>query len=112
VVTSDTEIANLAISHLGTGKVITDLETDRSQEAEVCRTFYEIGRDKTLRGYRWPFATKFAELNLVEEDPTTEWEFSYRYPADCLMLRRIIGSSRVEVRSSKIPYKIGKDASG
>jgi len=60
----------------------------------------------------WPWATRFAELAFVEEDPTEEWAYSYRYPTDCLTIRRILSGSRNDSRQSRIPYKIVQDDSG
>lgn len=109
---SNTEISNLALAHLGIGKRIANLTTEQSQEAAVCRVFYETSLDEILRDFAWPFATKFVALGLVEEDPTTEWAFSYRYPSDCLDLRRIFSGVRDDSRQSRVPYKLGQDASG
>jgi hypothetical protein len=109
---SDTEIANLAISHLGVAKEIADLETEDSEEANTCRRFYTTALEATLRDLPWPFATKFIALALVEEDPTDEWDYSYRYPADCLKVRRILSGIRNDTRQSRAPYKISQDGSG
>jgi hypothetical protein len=103
---SNTEIANLAISHLGHGKEIADLDTENSAAANACRRYYEKARDMTLRDFAWPFATKFAELALVEEDPTDEWAFSYQVPSDCLMVRKILSGVRTDYRESRVPYRI------
>lgn len=109
---SETEIANLAISHLGVGKEISDLTTDRSQEALACRRFYATARDQVLRDFAWPFAMKTVALGLVEEDPNDEWGYSYRYPSDAVELRRIISGERNDNRQGRVPYRIGRDASG
>ncbi len=109
---STTEISNLAISHLGIGKEIANLETERSAEAQACRRFFAVARDTTLRDFAWPFATKINELGLVEEDPNNEWAFSYRYPTDCLMLRRILSGVRTDTHQSRVPYRVTRDASG
>ena len=109
---SDTEIVNLALSHLGISKEIASLETEKSQEASAGRRFYETTRDQILRDFPWPFANVFAVLPLVEENPNDEWAFSYRYPSDCLLLRRIMSGIRNDNRQSRIPYKIGKDSEG
>jgi len=106
------EICNLAISHLASGKEISNLDTDRSQEAEVCRRFYTLARDTTLSAFAWPFASSIAALQLVEADPTDEWSYSYRYPTDCLKIRRILSGVRNDTRQSRVPYKIGRDATG
>ncbi len=109
---SETEISNMAISHLGVGKEIADLDTETSAEAKACRRFYDIARDTVLRDFEWPFATKIASLGLVESDPNTEWDYSYRYPSDCITLRRILSGVRQDTLDSKVPYKIAQDSSG
>ena len=106
---TSTEICNMALSHLNVSKEISDLDTDSSAQAQACRRFYENALEEVLEDFAWPFATKFAELALVEEDPTSEWGFSYRYPSDCLGFRRIISGIRNDNRQSKVPYKIGQD---
>lgn len=109
---STTEIANLALSHLGVGKEIAALDTERSEEARACRAFYETARDEMLRGWPWPFARKFAEPTLVDEDPTDEWAYSYRMPSDCLFVRRILSGDRNDSRQTRIAYSIGYDPDG
>lgn len=106
------EIANLALSHLGVGKEISNLDTDNSSEGAVCRRFYEISKDATLRDFPWPFATKFRALALIDENPTTEWDYAYRYPTDCLKVRRILSGQRTDTNDSRESYKIGRDDGG
>lgn len=110
--TSSTEICNFALLHLGQSKRIANLTTEQSKEAGIFRTFYETVRDLVLRDYNWPFATKIADLGLVEENPNDEWAYSYRYPSDALMIRRILSGVRNDARNTKVAYKIGKDAQG
>lgn len=109
---SETDICNLALGHLGSGKQIADLNKERSAEANSCRTFYAQARDELLRDTEWPFATKVATLALVTNNPTTEWAFSYQYPSDCWYARRIPSASRTDTRESRIPYRIRYGASG
>jgi len=110
-VASRIDIMNLALSHIAISKKII-LETDRSEEANACGDLYNISRDQVLADFPWPFATKFALLGLVQSSPTTEWLFSYRYPSDCLTMRRIFSGIRNDNRQSRIPYKIGQDDQG
>lgn len=109
---SATEIANLALSHLGVGKEISNIETDRGQEAQVCNRFYTICKELVLGDYSWPFATKFQTLALIEEDPNSEWAFSYRYPSDCLFFRRVLSGVRNDTRQSRVPYRNAYDSTG
>lgn len=108
---SDTEIANIAISHLGTGKDIANLTTGSSQEAKVMRRFFEAARDKVLGDFPWPFATKFVALGLIASNPTDEWAFSYGYPSDAVRLNRIRSGVRNDSLQSRVPYKIVHGAS-
>lgn len=109
---SNTEIANLAISHLGTGKEIASLDTEKSEEASAVRRVFSNARDSVLRDCNWPFATVIASLGLVAESPNTEWDYSYRYPSDCINFRRILSGIRNDTRQSRVPYRLGRDATG
>jgi len=103
---SDTEIANLAIRHLGTGKEISNLTTGNSQEAGAMRRYFETARNQAFGAFPWPFATKFVTLALIATDPTTEWGFSYGYPSDAQRLIRICSGIRNDSHQSRVRYRI------
>lgn len=109
---SKTEICNLALTHLGQGKEIGNIESENSEEARTARRVYETARDTVLRDFPWSFATKIAALSLIETEPNTEWAFSYRVPTDCLYLRRILSGLRNDNRESRTPYRVAQDDSG
>lgn len=102
----------MAISHLGIGKEIANVDTEQSEEASACRRFFDMARDAALGDLSWGFATKEATLNLIEENPTEEWSYSYRYPVDCINLRRIKSGLRNDTQSSRVAFKLVKDDSG
>lgn len=102
---STTEICNLALSHIGVGKEISNIDTDKGQEASTCRRFFETCRDATLGDFAWPFANTRAALGLIAEQPNDEWAFSYAYPSDCVRPLRIISGIRNDTRQSRVPYK-------
>lgn len=110
--TTRESICNRALSHLGIAKTISDLDADGTAESIALLQFYEPSVRQVLRDFAWPFATAFATLDLVEEDPTVEWDYSYRLPSDCLTVRRIVqpDSSRNETRQSRAPWRIVRDA--
>jgi hypothetical protein len=108
---SKTVIANLALSHLGVGKDIANLESENSAEARACRRVYNTLRDEVLRAFHWPFATKIASLALIAENPNDEWAYSYVYPTDCLEFRRILSGIRNDTRQSLVPYRISNSGS-
>lgn len=109
---SKVNIVNMAISHLAISKTVMNLETDDGQEAKVARLFYDTARKATLRDFPWPFATRIITAGLIEEEPNTEWGFSYRYPTDCVYLRRILSGLRNDSRQTRSPYRIASDTSG
>jgi hypothetical protein len=106
------EICNLALGHLGIGKQIVTLDTEQSQEAIACRRFFDVTRDETLRDAAWPFARRRMTLAQIEEDPNDDWAYSYRYPTDCLMIRRIYSGIRTDDRQSRVSYEIASDDAG
>jgi hypothetical protein len=103
----ETTISNMAISHLGIGKAIQNLETDQnSAEASICRVFYNVARDTVLRDFNWPFARKYKRLNLLETNPSSEWSYAYQYPSDCLKIRKILSGQRVDNNDTQIEYEV------
>jgi hypothetical protein len=105
-------ICNLALRHLGSTKEIANLETEKSQEASALRRFYDQTLQEIFEEFEWPFASKFVTLNLIAEDPTEEWAFSYRMPVDCLKFRRILNGNRNPLASAREPFREAYDASG
>lgn len=106
------DICNLALSHVGVSTEIQSLETERTKEAQACNRFYAPSVDEVLRAFAWPFATAFADLQVVEVDPTDEWGFSYRQPSECVTTRRILSGNRNDSRATRIPFRNGRDTTG
>lgn len=106
---SDAEICNLALAGIGIGQEISAL-SESSQEAVKCDLFFATCRERILVDFDWPFARQYYTLGLVEEDPNTDWSYSYRYPAACLRARSIVGATRKD--TSRIPFSLGSDDSG
>lgn len=64
---TETEIANLAISHIG-GRSLSALDTDTTAQAVTARKWFDNARDETLRGHPWNFARKRARLTTNYAD--------------------------------------------
>lgn len=110
---SVTEICNLALTHIGQGAGISDIETEQSDAADACRTVFKIARNVTLRQFKWPFANQpGVALGLVETAPNDEWAYSYRYPSDAEKVLRIWSGIRNDTRQSRAPYKIVNNSDG
>lgn len=103
---SETGIANLAIAHCGVGVQITNMLTDQSAEARACNVFFDQAKNDVLRDFNWPFSTVFETLQLVANNPTCEWAFSYQYPNDVVRLRRILSGIKIDSVNSRVPYQL------
>lgn len=110
---SKTEICNMAISHLGIGKPIGNVDTEQSsEEANVCRVFFNTAVEATLRDFAFPFAKTIYTLNLVTTNPDDEWSYSYQYPNTALNIVRVLSGIRNDNRQTRVPFKIRKAANG
>ena len=107
-----TDICNMALSHLGVGQTIQNAETGTEQEAKVCRTFYATCLASTLSDFDWSFARRYQALNLVEASPNSEWGYAYRYPTDCVSVKKILSGVRNDTRQSRVSYAVGEDDAG
>lgn len=110
-------VANLALSHIGAGDSISSLTTDVSATVDAVNAFLEATREQTLRDFPWPFATYTADSTVtspggfvaVASSPNNEWGWSYRYPTDCVEIRRLWSGLRMDQPGSRVPYRIGFD---
>lgn len=109
---SKTEICNLALGHLGQSKRISNVDTQTTPEAAACKLFYDYALETILREIDWPFATKIADLAVVAENPTTTWGYAYRYPSDCIKIRRIPSALLTDTSETRIPFAESFDGSG
>lgn len=107
---SQLEIWNNALAHVGVKQFVQSVD-EKSMEAAVLRVRWDSSVKYVLADHPWPFATAYATLNLVEEQPNTDWLFSYRYPADCIHARRIV-SPLGRTDPEPPPFKTGQDDQG
>ena len=105
-------LCNMVLSHLGVGRTISNLDTDNSEDADAINAFWDVALADHFRAFPWAFARRLVAAALVAEDPTSEWAFSYRYPSDCLLLRRIVLGDRIPSRGNRPPYWVGGDTQG
>lgn len=106
---SATDIANMAISNLGTAKEIDDLWTERSQEANACRRYYGDALKMAIRDGNWGFTKDVVQLAVVtdfrpRQYPNT-FDFAYQWPANTLIVRRLVSGVRVDTLDSGVPWE-------
>lgn len=91
---SEIKICQLALSRIGATSTIASLDpqVDDSVEAQACAFWYAQDRDATITDWVWPWAHTSAVLNQVNTlyPATPEYQYSYRYPTDCLTAKRVV----------------------
>jgi len=85
--TTDADIANMALARLGTRATIASL-TENSTEARVINTWYATVRDALLGQIDWSFGRVRRVLASSGTPPAT-WSYSYAYPSDALKIWKI-----------------------
>lgn len=83
--TSEVDICNLALSHLGDeAEVISITPPDGTIQAAHCGRFYPIARNTLLEMHQWTFATVRTSLALTVAAAPSEWEYAYAMPSNVL----------------------------
>jgi len=107
----DTDICNLALSHVGSSTVLQSMN-ETFKEAQQCKLHYDQCRRETLQRLDWSFARRTVGLSLQGQAPST-WRFSYAYPDGCLKLLRVYTPELFERRGSPLPpYNLAVSANG
>ncbi len=87
---SDIDICNLALSHIGEESGVTSIDPpEGSAQSERCAIFYPIALRFLLTQQAWSFATKQKTLTEYAQNPRTQWQHCYAMPADCIRLVRL-----------------------
>lgn len=87
--TTETEIVNLALDHIGK-EIITSL-TEQSNEAIRAARQLPIARRLSLSRSPWTFARRTVALAPETSNPLSDvWQFRYDIPQDCLKAHRIV----------------------
>jgi hypothetical protein len=91
---SQIEIANMALDATGTRSTIASL-TEGSAESNAISRQWSNAMDSVLRAAHWNFARKQVPLTLLQDGtaggtPPTPWLYEYAYPSDCLLVRYLM----------------------
>lgn len=103
---SEVQICNLALSHLGNrGRIASISPVDGSAESDYCASFFALARNEMLEMADWTFARKRVELALIT-GPTTTWLYTYALPSDCMVPRRILTDTSLNMEEDGEQYNI------
>lgn len=100
-------VCNLALGHIGIGQTIADLAAS-SHIARACSAVFDHAREEVLERFPWPMISRRVTLNLIEEDPNTEWARSYEYPNGCIAVRRLVTGSLPQAEGA--PFEVAQTA--
>lgn len=109
-------VVNRALIRIG-AQTIANLDTEQSREAEAARVIFEPELRATLRDFPWAFATAYNSAPTLAggSDATPindDWQYSYRYPTDCVFVRRIVSETRRAFDPDPEKFRVGNDATG
>jgi len=100
------EIFNLALGALLLSRRIIDTETETNNEVIVLRTHYDVAFRSSLQDMDLDSTSSQAVLSLIEVKPNNLWQYSYRYPSECVFLRRIQSNQIADQRYTRIPLRV------
>lgn len=102
-------ICNMALGRIGISRYISDID-EPSNEARVCRVFYESTRDRVLSDFDWNFATSYAPLQDIGTSPTG-WLYRYRYPNNCMKACKVMETpeSDTDTEPPGVPFVVVED---
>jgi hypothetical protein len=105
---NDTQLCNLALAEVGDSYSITDI-AETSNQAAVCRLFFEPTRDALLRAHQWNFARTLADLTALSDDPIFGWDYQYALPSDFI---RLIEFNGLDAWQTEDDFQIANGPSG
>lgn len=114
-VAANLHVVNRALLRLGARTIAS--VSDQSRESVAANMVFEEELRSTLRDFPWPFATAYADPVLVAGSAdawaNADWTFSYRLPADCLFVRRLVTPAVGRDYDPNPPrYRVAQDATG
>lgn len=86
---TEVDIANLALAHLGDEATISSLD-EGSAQSNHCQRFFAMARDALLEMHEWRFATRREALALLSNTEPTSYDFTYAYPNDALKVFAVL----------------------
>lgn len=89
--TSDVDIGNMALSHLGDAAIVSSIfPSDNSAQADHLNRFYAQTRDWLLERFPWKFALTRTSLALMSGVSVGSWDYVYAQPNKCLRIVNIL----------------------
>jgi len=102
------KIYNLALSALLLSREVSDVDTDQTNEVRILSTHFDVAFDTTLQDLDLDSLSSPITLELLASlDDDEPWEYVYKYPSNCIFLRRIESSHITDNRGTHIAKRTG-----
>lgn len=106
---SQTEIANRALSKLGAQRILDF--SDDTKEARAISAAWDAVRDSELRARSWNFSIARVELAALEDTPAWGYDYQYQVPSDFLRILQVNDMYWVQnlanyISTDMSPYKL------
>lgn len=82
-VTSETEVANLALQALGERRILDINDTGERAAVEI-KAVFKVVRQGLLRSHRFSFSEGAVALQRLADPPLLRYDYAYQLPDDCL----------------------------
>lgn len=105
---SNVQIAKLALQHIGDRWDITSL-ADASAEAEQVNLIFNDTRDALLRAHPWVFAKAYTSPAALTGTVPGNWDYMYTYMTDCLRVQGIVDPTK---KNLTIKFEVARNAAG
>lgn len=113
---SKAQIVNIGLVRIGSNLQVANIDTETSRPAIAARLIWDDDVRYVLRAFPWPWARAFATLALVGGTASTpvnnRWQYSYRYPSNCLFARQLIVEGAERANAKPPPFQLGRDSQG
>ena len=107
---TELQLCNMALRRIN-AEPITDLETDTTKSAALCRTFYDNARDAVLEDHPWSFSISRQLLAISATTNLSTWLYVYQIPTDPKCVRPLSLLDSVDFyREAQYPFRVeGQD---
>ncbi len=104
---SETQIAKLALQHIGDRYDIVDLD-EESVEAEQVNLLFNDTRDWLLRQFPWNFATAYATPSALTGTVPNNFTYMYTYMTNAVRVLLVVDPLGVD---TEIPFEVARNTS-
>ena len=103
------KIYNLALSALLLSEEVIEISTSKSNNISILNRFYDIAFASTLQDLDLDSTSEPITLELIEElGDDYNWDYVYKYPSNCIFLRRIKSSAVTDNKSTHISKRVAQ----